>query len=80
MTNADLIKVTDRLPDKGTECLVYSTLGGYSICTFTDRNSTYGYRYKSVWFTKSGRQMSKKTITHWCYLPERPGKKEASNG
>jgi carotenoid cleavage dioxygenase-like enzyme len=67
-----LIKVTDHLPQKGTECLVYSTQGGFSICRFTDINSTYGYHYKEAWFTKSGRQMSKKTITHWAELPERP--------
>jgi hypothetical protein len=72
MTTDDLIKVTDRLPEKGTDCLVYSTQGGYSVAKFTDRNLTYGYHYKEAWFTKSGRQMSKKTITHWAELPERP--------
>lgn len=67
-----LIKVTDSLPEIGTEVLVYSTLGGFSVARFTDRNWTYGYHYKTAWFTKSGRQMSKKTVTHWMELPERP--------
>lgn len=67
-----LIKVTDALPEKETDVLVYSTLGGYSVAKFTDRNWTYGYHYKSAWFTKSGRQMSKKTVTHWAELPEPP--------
>ena len=67
-----LIKVTDALPEIGREVLVYSTQGGFSTCRFTDWNRTYGYRYKEAWFTKSGRQMSKKTITHWCYLPDKP--------
>lgn len=65
------ISVTDRLPDKHMWCLIYSA-GGISISRFTDQNSTYGYHYKETWFCKSGRQMSKKTITHWMELPGRP--------
>lgn len=66
-----MIKVTDRLPEKGTDCLVFSTHSGYSIAKFTDKNLTYGYHYKEAWFTKSGRQMSKK-VTHWAELPGEP--------
>lgn len=72
MTTDDLIKVTDRLPEKGMTVLIFSPHSGFSVAKFTDRNSTYGYRYPEPWFTKSGRQMSKKTITHWAELPERP--------
>ena len=67
---SDMIKVSDRLPEKGTKCLIYSTVGGFTVTTFTDRNLTYGYHYKTAWFTKSGRQMSKKTVTHWVGLGE----------
>lgn len=72
MTTADLIKLTDRLPEKGKEVLIFSTHSGFSVAEFTDRNWTYGYKYESAWFTKSGRQMSRKTITHWAELPGRP--------
>lgn len=72
ITLSDLTSVTDGLPEIGTKCLVYSTAGGYTVAKFTDRNITYGYKYKEAWFTKSGRQMSKKTITHWLPLPDNP--------
>lgn len=72
MTTNDLIKVTDALPEKGQQVLVYSNQGGYTVAKYTDWNSTYGYHYDEVWFTKSGRQMSKKTITHWAPLPDEP--------
>lgn len=65
---SDLTKVTEALPEKGTKCLVYSTLGGYSVAKFTDWNSTCGYHYKEAWFCKSGRQMSKKTVIAWAGL------------
>lgn len=68
ITLADLTKVTDGLPDIGTMCLVSSTQGGYTVAKFTDRNITYGYKYKEAWFTKSGRQMSKKTVIAWVEL------------
>lgn len=68
------IKVIDRLPELGTHCLVYNKLGHQTITRFTDRNSTYGYHYKTAWFTKSGRQMSKANITHWMPLPPPPKK------
>lgn len=74
ITLASLTKVTDALPEIGTKCLVYGTVAGWSVATFTDRNWTYGYKYPSAWFCKSGRQMSKKTITHWTPLPEVPEK------
>ena len=70
ITLSSLTKVTDSLPEIGTKCLVYSTAGGFTVAVFTDRNITYGYRYKTAWFCKFGRQMSKKTITHWCELGE----------
>lgn len=70
ITLNNLTKVTDALPEIGTKCLVYGTAGGYTVAIFTDRNWTYGYKYKEAWFCKSGRQMSKKTITHWCELGE----------
>lgn len=65
------IKVTDRLPEKGSEVLAYTKQGGWTVCRFTDRNWTHGYHYKEAWFTKSGRQMSKK-VTHWAELPAKP--------
>jgi methanogenic corrinoid protein MtbC1 len=33
----DMIKVSDRLPEKGTRCLVYSTVGGFTVTTLQDR-------------------------------------------
>ena len=68
ITLSSLTSVTDGLPEIGTKCLVYSTQGGYAVAVFTDRNWTYGYKYKEAWFTKSGRQMSKKTIVGWVGL------------
>lgn len=68
ITLSSLTKVTDALPEIGTKCLVYGTAAGWSVAVFTDRNRTYGYHYKTAWFCKSGRQMSKKTITHWVEL------------
>lgn len=66
------IIVTDRLPEIGKQVLAYSTLGGWTVCKFTDRNTTYGYRYETAWFCKNGRQMSKKTVIAWCELPGKP--------
>lgn len=65
ITLNDLTKVTDALPEIGTKCLVYSTVGGYTVAKFTDRNSSYGYHRDEAWFTKNGRQMSKKTVAGW---------------
>lgn len=68
ITLSDLTKVTDGLPEIGTVCLIYTVQGGYTVAKFTDRNITYGYRYESAWFTKSGRQMSRKTVVGWVGL------------
>lgn len=67
ITLNDLTKVTDGLPEIGTTCLVYSMVGGFTVATYTDRIGTVG-RYKSAWFCKSGRQMSRKTIVGWVGL------------
>lgn len=72
ITLDDLTKVTDGLPEKGAQCLVYSTAGGFSVARFTDINSTYGYHYKEAWFCKSGRQLSKKTVVAWVGLEGKP--------
>ena len=66
------ISINDRLPEKGMDCLVFTTSGCQQIARYTDRNSTYGYNYKEKWFRKGSRQLSKKTITHWMPLPEPP--------
>lgn len=63
-----LTKVTDGLPEIGTQCLVYSTYGGYTVATYTDLNLTYGYRWPEPWFVKNGRQMSRKNIVAWVGL------------
>lgn len=70
ITLADLTKVTDGLPEIGTVCLIYTVQGGFTVAKFTDRNITYGYKYPSAWFTKSGRQMSRKTVVAWVGLEE----------
>lgn len=70
ITLSSLTKVTDGLPEKGTQCLVYSTQGGFTVARFTDRNWTYGYKYKEAWFCKSGRQMSRKNVVAWVGLEE----------
>jgi hypothetical protein len=67
ITLSSLTKVTDGLPEIGTKCLVYSMVGGYTVAVFTDKIGTVG-RYKSAWFCKSGRQMSKKTVVGWVEL------------
>lgn len=69
ITLSSLTKVTDGLPDIGTKCLVYSTQGGYTVAKFTDKIGAVG-KYKSAWFTKSGRQMSKKNVVAWVELEE----------
>lgn len=70
ITLNDLTKITDALPEIGTVCLIYTTQGGYTVATFTDRNWTYGYKYKEAWFCKSGRQMSRKNVVAWVGLEE----------
>lgn len=69
ITLSSLTKVTDGLPEKGTQCLVYSTQGGFTVAKFTDKIGTVG-RYKSAWFCKSGRQMSRKNVVAWVGLEE----------
>lgn len=59
-----LTKVTDSLPEIGTKCLVYSTQGGFTVATFTDRIGTVG-KYREAWFVKNGRQMSRKNVVGW---------------
>lgn len=66
------ISVNDQLPEIGNECLIINMFGGQSIARFTNRNITYGYHYKTAWFVKGSRQLSKKTITHWMPLPKPP--------
>lgn len=68
ITLSSLTKVTDGLPEIGTKCLVYSTQGGYTVATYTDRNSTYGYSWPEPWFVKNGRQMSRKNVVRWVGL------------
>lgn len=68
ITLSDLTPVSQALPPIGTTCLIYTVQGGYTVAKFTDRNSTYGYHYKTARFCKSGRQMSKKTVVGWCEL------------
>lgn len=67
ITLSSLTKVTDSLPEIGTKCLVYSTQGGFTVATYTDKIGSVG-RYKEPWFCKNGRQMSRKNITHWVGL------------
>lgn len=69
ITLSSLTKVTDGLPEKGTVCLIYTAQGGYTVAKFTDRIGTAG-KYKTAWFCKSGRQMSKKTVVAWVGLEE----------
>lgn len=69
ITLNDLTKVTDGLPEIGTVCLIYTIQGGYTVAKFTDRIGTVG-KYKSAWFCKAGRQMSKKTVIAWVELGE----------
>lgn len=71
ITLSSLAKVTDSLPEIGTKCLVYSTQGGFTVATFTDRNSTYGYSWPEPWFVKNGRQMSRKNVVAWVEVTDK---------
>lgn len=68
ITLSSLTKVTDSLPEIGTKCLVYSVQGGFTVATYTNWNSAYGYHWPEPWFVKNGRQMSRKNVVRWVEL------------
>jgi hypothetical protein len=67
---SDMVKVSDRLPEKGTQCLIYSTVGGFTVTTFTDRNLTYGFTKPPGSPSPDGRWVRRQWRTGWGWRNE----------
>lgn len=68
------IDITDNLPEKGKELLVWSDRYGLTFGTFMDEN-----KHGTIWKYKDDPVVTFNAPTHWMYSPGKPSKHEKVN-
>lgn len=61
------IKVSDQLPEKGKEVLVWSDRHGRTFGTFVDEN-----KYGTIWHFRGDYSVTFNAPTHWAELLDKP--------